>query len=245
VVPWYSPPVNQTIIAPALQDPVVPQRANSLTQMAPDAARKATVTLVLLGVCLLVPAFFLWRNDHQVFAGILGLLGALSVFSAFSKKSLVAPCPFCDAPINGIVREPKKPQEVRCPKCYEYSVVSGGKVRPMDSSVSYDTPRFRSPVFEGAVWPAGCVACGAPPTRFDTLQDRTVNGLGMALGRVLVTRASLANLPYCDVHRGSVELLIRQDKKMDLKWCSLRMLRHYLALNRGKKSLGTAVTFRD
>jgi hypothetical protein len=245
VVLCYSPPVNQTTIASALQDPVVPQRANTITEMAPDAARKATVTLVLIGLCLLVPAFFLWRYDHAVFAVILGLLGAVFVVSAFSKKTPVAPCPFCDTPITGIVREPKKPQEVRCPHCYEYSVVSGGKVRPMDSSVSYDTPRFRSPVFEGAVWPAGCVACGAPPTRYEALKDRSVNAAGLALGRVLITRASLSNVPYCDVHRDSVELTVGQSKKMDLKWCSLRMLRHYLALNRGKKSLGTSVTLRD
>jgi hypothetical protein len=115
----------------------------------------------------------------------------------------------------------------------------------MDPNTSNDTPRFLSPVFEGAVWPAGCVACGAPPTRYETLNDRSVNALGVAMGRLLVTRASLSNVPYCDVHRDGVKMILGQGKKMDLRWCSLRMFRHYLAVNRGKKSLGTRVTLRD
>ena len=111
----------------------------------------------------------------------------------------------------------------------------------MDQATFNTAPRFRSPVFEGAIWPAGCVACGAPPTRRETLEDRSVNVIGLALGSVLVTKASLANVPYCDVHKKNVDLLIGQDKKMDLKWCSLRMMRHYLALNKGRKSIGTKV----
>jgi hypothetical protein len=236
--------VNQPTIS-VREDPALPQRANTIVEMSPDAARKATLQMILFSSCLVVAAFFLWRYEHQIIAGILGGLGILFLVAAFSKKAAVAPCPFCDAPINGILRERQKPQEVRCPRCYEYSVVSGGKVRPMDPSISNDTPRFRSPVFEGAVWPSGCVACGAPPTRYESLQDRTVNALGLALGRILVTKASLTNVPYCDLHRGSVQLIIDQAKRMDLKWCSLRMFRHYLALNRGKKSLGSRVHLRD
>jgi hypothetical protein len=214
--------------------------------MSPEAARKHTIQGTLFSLCLLVPAILLWRYDHPIIAVILGALGALLLAaSLFAKKSPVAPCPFCDTAITGILREQEKPQEVRCPECYEYSVVSGGKVRPMDPASSTDTPRFRSPVFEGAIWPAGCVACGAPPTRYETLKDRSVNAAAAALGRLRVTTASLSNVPYCDVHRNAIELIIHQDKKMDLKWCSLRMLRHYLAANRGKKSLGTTVLLRD
>lgn len=162
--------MGQTI-APALADPPISKRANTITEMSPDAALKHTIQMIVLGVCFLVPAYLFWRYGHPVIAGILGVLGLVLVASAFSKKALVAPCPFCDTPINGILKGSAKPQEVRCPECYEYSVVSGGKVRPMDPATSNDTPRFRSPVFEGAVWPAGCVACGAPPTRYESLQD--------------------------------------------------------------------------
>jgi hypothetical protein len=91
----------------------------------------------------------------------------------------------------------------------------------------------------------GCVACGAPATRYESIEDRAVNPVLLALGNPFYsTRASLANVPYCDLHRGSVRLIVHQGRKMDLKWCSLRMFRQYLALNRGKKSLGTKVLLR-
>ena len=234
--------MNPTSVAPALQDPPIPRRANTVIEMSREAALKNTIQLIIMSLFLIVPAIFLLKYDHYGWGGVLGLLGlALFITALFSPKTLVAPCPFCDSAINGILTDRTKVQEVRCTECYEYSVVQGGQVKPMDPATSNDTPRFRAPVFEGAVWPAGCVACGAPPTRRESLQDRSVNAIGLALGRVLVTKASLANVPYCDVHNNSVELLIRQDKKMDLKWCSLRMMRHYLALNKGKKSIGTKV----
>jgi hypothetical protein len=232
--------MNPTTVAPALQDLPIPRRANTVIEMSREAALKNTIQLIFMSLCLIVPAYFLWTSNHHGWGGVLGVLGVmLFVTALFSKKTLVAPCPFCDAAINGILADRTKPQEVRCKECYEYSVVQGGKVKPMDPSTSTDKPRFRSPVFEDAVWPPGCVACGAPPTRRESLEDRSVNAIGLAMGRVLVTKASLANVPYCDVHKNSVELIIRQDKKMDLKWCSLRMMRHYLALNRSKKSMGT------
>ena len=231
--------MNPTTVMPALQDPPVPRRANTIIKMSPEAALKNTIAVIIMALCLIVPAFFLLKSAHYGWGGVLGLLGAALFFTAlFSPKTLVAPCPFCDSPINGILNG-SKVQEVRCKECYEYSVVQGGKVKPMDPAISNDRPRFLAPVFEDAVWPAGCVACGAPPTRRESLEDRSVNALGLAIGRVFVTKASLANVPYCDVHKNSVQLNVGQDKKMDLKWCSLRMMRHYLALNKGKKSMGT------
>ena len=231
--------MTPTTVAPALQDLPIPRRANSIVEMSREDALKHTIQMIFMALCCLVPAFFLWRSGYHGWGAVLGVLGAILFISAFTKKALVAPCPFCSTEIYGILSDKTKRQEVRCKQCYEYSVVQGGKVTPMDPNTSTDKPRFRSPVFEGAVWPPGCVACGAPPIRRDSLEDRSVNAIGLAMGRVMVSKASLSNVPYCDVHKNSVELTIRQDKKMDLRWCSLKMMRHYLALNRSKKSLGT------
>jgi hypothetical protein len=230
--------MNAAMPAPALQDPPVPRRANTVIKMSPEAARKHTIQTIVAAVCCFVPAFFLWRNDHLVWTFIVGALGMLIFLSAFGEKSLVAPCPFCDAAIRGIQSGPR--QEVRCQRCYEYSVVEDDKVKPMDPNTSNDIPRFLAPVFDGAVWPPACVACGAPPARFDTIEDRTVNKVGLVLGRVIVNRGSLSNVPYCHVHKDNVKLIVRQGNAMDLQWCSLRMMRLYLALNKGKRSLGTA-----
>jgi hypothetical protein len=235
--------MNPTIVAPALQDLPVPRRANAVVEMSSGDALKHTIQMIFMALCCLVPAVFLWRSNNHGWAIVLSVLGTILFFSAFSKKALVAPCPFCSTEIYGILADKTKKQEVRCKQCYEYSLVQGGKATPMDLNTSADKPRFRSPVFEGAVWPPGCVACGATPTRSESLEDRSVNAIGLAMGRLIVSKASLSNVPYCDVHKNSVELIIRQDKKMDLKWCSLKMMRHYLALNRSKKSLGTQVTW--
>jgi hypothetical protein len=205
--------------------------------MSAEAAKKHTIQMIVFSAVLLVPAFFLLRSGHTGWAITLGLLAVVFFISAFTKKTLVAPCPYCDNGIYGIL--PGKRQEVRCSKCFEYSVVEGGKVRPMDPNISNDTPKFLSPVFEGAVWPPACVACGAPPARLDQLQDRSLNALGLAVGRVIISKASLSNVPYCNVHKDALKLNVSQTKEMDLKWCSLRMMRIYLALNRGKKSLGS------
>lgn len=227
--------------APALPDLPVPRRANTVVKMSPQAAFKNSLQLILMGLCCLVPAFFLWTSNNHGWAIFLGILGAALTISAFTKKNLVGSCPYCSFEIFGILPDKTRRQEKRCKQCYEYSVVQGGKIAPMDPNTSSDKPRFLSPVFEGAVWPPGCVACGAPPTRRESLEDRSVSAVGLAVGRVRVSKASLSNVPYCDVHKNNLELIIRQDKKMDLKWCSLKMMRHYLALNRSKKSLGSRV----
>jgi len=184
--------MNSTTVAPALQDLPVPRRANAVVQMSREDALKNTLTMVLMAIFCLVAAFLLWRSNYQGWGGVLGVLGLVLFITAFSKKTLVAPCPFCSFEIYGILADKTKKQEVRCKQCYEYSVVQGGKVTPMDPNTSTDKPRFRSPVFEGAMWPAGCVACGAPPTRRESLEDRTVNAIGLAMGRVMVSKASLS-----------------------------------------------------
>src|SRR5437764_3725422 len=198
--------MNPTMVAPALQDLPVPRRANSIVEMSREDALKHTIQMIFMALCCLVPAFFLWRSGYQGWGGVLGVLGVILFISSFTKKALVAPCPFCSTEVYGILADKTKRQEVRCKQCYEYSVVQGGKVTPMNPNTSTDQPRFRSPVFEGAVWPAGCVACGAPPTRRESLEDRSVNAIGLAMGRVLVSKASLSNVPYCDVPKNSVEL---------------------------------------
>ena len=53
----------------------------------------------------------------------------------------------------------------------------------------------------------------------------------------------MKNVPYCDQHKDAIQLVINQSKQLDLKWRSLRMMRRYLAVNRGKTSLGSKVHF--
>lgn len=102
-----------------------------------------------------------------------------------------------------------------------------------------EVPTFVSPVFEGGVWPKGCLACGAPPTRLDQVKARNVSIGMLALGRLWVTSGKASGIPYCDAHRDAVELKIDQRKRVTLEWCSLRMMRRYPAVN---KKLGRQPT---
>jgi hypothetical protein len=54
----------------------------------------------------------------------------------------------------------------------------------------------------------------------------------LAFGRVWVTSGKASGIPYCEAHRAAVDLKIDQAQRVTLEWCSLRMMRRYVALNR-------------
>ncbi|MBI3662609.1 MAG: hypothetical protein HY234_06110 [Acidobacteria bacterium] len=102
-----------------------------------------------------------------------------------------------------------------------------------------ETPKFVAPVFDGAAWPNACVARGAAPTRYDELKSTSMNVAALALGRVRAMSGTVSGVPYCDQHKDCVDLSVRQDRKLELKWSSLRMMRRYLALNRSREAMRT------
>src|SRR5437879_3732994 len=138
-----------------LQDPPLPSRAQTVIRMSSEEARRHTIQVLVAGICFAAACWWLWRHSFTFWAVIAGLIAVVLLPSAFGKKSLVAPCPFCTTGINGI-SEKDNNRTVRCNNCFEYSVVSNLKVSPLDPNTSFDTPKFQSPVFEGAVCPAGC-----------------------------------------------------------------------------------------
>jgi hypothetical protein len=54
----------------------------------------------------------------------------------------------------------------------------------------------------------------------------------LAMGRLWVTSGKASGIPYCEKHHAAVELKIDQRKRVTLEWCSLRMMRQYLAINK-------------
>jgi len=217
----------------------IPTRKLPVTEMSSDESRKTTMTAVGIGVVLILIALGL-RTHSTFWFVVLGSLCVLLAIGAFAKKSLVALCPFCGKQIGGIHRD-GKPQIVRCSGCFDYSKVEKGHIVALDNNMVDSVPRYQCPAFDGAVWPDGCVECGDSPVRRDTLKDGNVNAIGLAVGIVMLSKAALGNVPYCSRHQDAVSLNYSQTKKMDLKWKSLRMMRHYLALNRGKEVLGSRV----
>ena len=219
-----------------IQDPPLPQRANSLVQMSSEEARKNTITVLGMSVVLLAGAAWLWQHGYGFWGVVAGVLGLILGISAFGAKSLMAPCPFCSHRIPGIAGKDKSEGSIiQCPQCYQYSIIKGNKAQALDPVTAPTDRKYETPVFAEGVWPRACVACGASATRFDDLTKRNVNALGLLAGRLVVVKGTLSGVPYCDQHHDGVELTVTQSKKLLLSWTSLRMMRRYLAANRNRQ----------
>jgi hypothetical protein len=109
----------------------------------------------LLGVTWLAVAFLIFFS-----------LAILILF--FAGNAPVGACPFCGGLIQRYNRLRAEP--VRCEQCGEISKFENERFSPYDPSAVSTTPIFRSSLYEDAIWPNGCVQCGATPTRFDITQ---------------------------------------------------------------------------
>lgn len=225
------------------QDPPVPQRTTSLAKpVGPTRTRHILHIVLLTTVFLAVPATLLFYYHHWIAGGIMALLSILMYSNTSTSNVWIAACPYCSAvfePTQGL-RPDKEGKVVQCRTCFEYSTYSGGRVRAHDPNAISEVPEFVSPVFENGVWPNGCVACGAPPTRLEEVKTRNVSYGMLAFGRIWVSSAKASGIPYCEAHRAAVELKMDQAKRVTLLWCSLRMMRRYVATNRklGRKPAG-------
>jgi len=224
------------------EDPPVPQRTTSLAKPVGPARRNHIIQGCFLAALFgLIAGAFLYYH-HWILGGVFGLFTVLLFWSAFSSRYWIAACPYCSAvfeTLAGLSPE-KEGKVVQCKNCFEYSVYSGGRVRAHDANAISEVPKFVSPVFDSGVWPKACVACGAPPTRLDEVKTRSVNYANLAFGRIWVTSGKAKGIPYCEKHRDAVDLKIDQQKRVTLEWCSLRMMRRYLAVNKnlGRKPAG-------
>jgi hypothetical protein len=199
---------------------------------------------ILAGIAIVAAAVCLSTN-HSVAGYVLGGLGLIFLFSIFSKKSDVGQCPYCMAQF----RENKltvKDGLLRCEQCGEYSQVANKTAKPLDPATYSNSPKFESSVFKQGSMPNACASCGAAATRLDTVTTSSMNKtLAVAGAARLATGApgvaifsskqASISIPYCDQHREAVSLGFDWRKRPVLTWCSLRMMRRYLAVNRGKE----------
>lgn len=218
-------------------DPPVPNRTSPVREMSAGEKLKITLLLASVGLAMCVVSWWMLHHDNTFWGVVLGALGGFFVIAGLGQKTLKAGCPYCGASITTIPRKDRgEGSQVHCEKCYEYSAVNGGIVRPLDPATTSETPKFESPVFRNCVWPKGCVACGEVPVRLDDLSKTTVGAAHALLGRVAIVRGSVSGIPYCEKHRDKLALKIGVDKKLTLCWTSLRMMRRYLAANRSQQA---------
>ena len=223
-------------------DPPVPTRSNSLAKPAGPVRQKHITQCVLLCVFFAVPAGAFFYYSHWILGGIFGLLAILMLVAGFSSNLWVAACPYCSAifkPTAGL-KPDAEGKTFQCQDCFEYSILQGGRVKAHDPKAISEVPLFKSPVYNEGVWPKGCVACGAPPIRLDEIKTRSVSYGMLAFGRLWVSSGKASGIPYCENHKDAVGLKMDQQNHMWLEWCSLQMMRRYLAANRklGKRPVG-------
>lgn len=219
-------------------DPPVPAVVGSLVDMTPSEVRTARLLQAAFGLVLGAVAFVLYLNGHMFWTVVFSLGATFFLALMFMPNSKVAICLYCGhRNIGSDMQDEKK--ELQCERCYEYLVVDRGTVRAMAADTVSEQPRFVTPVFQDAEWPVACAACGAVPTRFDELKSTSVNVVALAIGRVRTMSGMVRGVPYCDQHKECVTLSVTQDRKLELKWSSLRMMRRYLALNRSREAMRT------
>jgi hypothetical protein len=226
--------------APVMSDAAaasVPNRSNPLRK--PTSAETMHQLLLGLGGIVIGGALgallyyfglrFLAIADWVVATG-----GSLLI--VLGSRDEVSACPFCGATLT-ILPKPDpsgKPLPVQCKKCWEYSGLQKGFVSPYNPNAVEDRPTFLSPIQQIALWPRGCVQCGEAPTRFEEVGTTSSNKGLLAVGVVRVSSFKLKGVPYCDAHNKAVEMTTGIDNRVYLKWCSLPMMRRFMAANKGR-----------
>jgi hypothetical protein len=164
------------------------------------------------------------------------LAGGILLTRSFQDRT--GPCLYCGQPL-GDDDHPLTASTVaitiQCPHCHEYSILQHSRLIPFQSPFPVIDHRFVSPAFPNAVWPDGCVFCGKTPVRVENI----LRGSGFAADLVSSEskkwRAGLRQVPYCARHSDAIRLQI-DDGHPVLYWRSLRMMRRYLAVNKGESN---------
>jgi hypothetical protein len=247
-----------------VEAPPVPNRSNPLTPPPPGVVRERLATVgstFLMGVIFV--AFFYFLGAQWLVIALLCFFTIALVVLFFGRNALVGACPFCGGLIERYNRLRSEP--VRCGQCNEISKFENEQFSPYDPNAVSETAIFRSPLFENALWPNGCVLCGAPPVRFD--EAKAVCYQARRLATPLVSSvwlphpaARATGVPYCALHREAIQVIPPKEmfawtpwkylpgfeERMDerrrafLMWRSLPMMRRYLEGNRRAKSAGSA-----
>jgi hypothetical protein len=135
---------------------------------------------------------------------------------------------------------------LRCEKCGEYSQVANKQVKPLDPNSFSESPKYQALIFKQGSMPNLCACCGAPATRLDTVSTNSMNKTLAVAGAarlvagapgvaIFSSKQASISIPYCGDHRNNVTLSFDWRKRPVLTWSSLRMMRRYLAVNRGKQ----------
>lgn len=241
----------------------MPNRSYALCPPPPGVVKQrlATIGSTFLMGAIFIGFFYLLRVAWLVYS-LLIFFSLAIVILFFARNAPVGACPFCGGLIQRYNR--LKPEPVRCEQCGEISKFVNERFSPYDPNSVSPTPVFQSVLFENAVWPSGCVQCGAPPVRFDSA--KAVHYQARRLATPLVSSlavphpaAQVTGIPYCAPHHDAIKVVPPKEmlwspwkflpgfeerterrRTAFLMWRSLPMMRRYLEANRRAKSAASS-----
>lgn len=171
---------------------------------------------------------------------ILPVIWAYVIVAALRRR--FASCPYCastlpnDTLSSDYLTRSAEPKFIRCGVCYHYSRLLGDILTPdMDASFDAALP-FHTPAFLGGIWPPTCVACGKAACRHDSIDRQSFSVPALLFLYIQKQRASLAGIPYCELHSQAVDIYIH-DRLVWVRWGSMSALRGYISTNAGKPQL--------
>jgi len=245
-----------------VNEPPVPNRGTPLVEPPPEVVNKrlwqvhSTIVfgLILEGILLAV------RN--YLFAVPLGIFFIFAIYVFLTRlRRPVGICPFCGAWLESM----PDPELIRCERCSEYSQIGVFGIAPFNPTAVAEKPVFRSPAFDNALWPRGCVVCGATPIRFDEARAvryqarRWLSGAYIAFAPF--PAAQIEGIPYCGQHHDGIQVVPPKEfttwsvlnimpgfgkeasqkrRQAYMLWRSLPMMRRYLAANRAAHNIPSA-----
>ncbi len=221
-----------------------------------ERSMPATIGYLAGALVLGAAAFFLirmaiendgWKNLVGWPAGILcGLISLGCLLNIFMGSARTA-CPVCDKPIALHDRSGEEEPFVPCQHCGQMIGIEKGEARMIPEGFVAEVAGFRAPLPETFSWPAGCVVCGQAATRQlpakvhvgKTGQNVAASVAGLALtGLVGVGfirtgggKTISVEVPHCDRHEGGVALAVGPDKKPQVLFRSLPVMRAFCKLN--------------
>lgn len=165
------------------------------------------------------------------------IIAGLILLLAFTMKTKAAKCPYCNKKFTVAVGKALKGGDfqVECSHCYEWLVMRDDQLRAFAMEDAESLESFQAPTFQTGQWPAECIVCGLPPVRYEQLKSRKFNAGALLGGAVSMSKAGIANVPYCAEHSESLKLKIVDDHPR-IVFSDYNARRRYLAVNRGQKA---------
>ena len=113
-----------------IADPPVSSRSYPVVDKAPAEKLKTFAMCLGIAVGSGAASWFLLQLGYRFYGFGAGAVGVFAVIAAFGGSTLKSTCPYCASGIDSILNR-EEGRQVQCGKCFEYSTVNVGILRPL------------------------------------------------------------------------------------------------------------------